>query len=305
MTMHPVKKWAVSLRIFSLPFIVLPYALGVLFAAYAEGTSFKPGLNIIAFVPVFLIFSAANLQSDIIDFRKGIDVVANDFSGGIVRKWISIREAMSVVIFLYIASLLSGIFLLVSIGTVMIPFLLLGFLLSLFYSAGDKFAFKYNVTGEWFIFGGFGILIPLYGYAMNTGHVSLSPLLISLPSAFLIAAVKHANNWIAVLTPGNPEKGTTAYYLSGHASRTYYYSMIAIPYLIIGVIALLAVNQLNWAPGSIYITFYTLPLFILLVRKAMKQKRINPRNRIFGLDSITALLYILFTSLCCLSLIIG
>lgn len=304
-TIHPVKKWTVSLRVFSLPFVVLPYALGVLIAAYVEGSNFNPVINIMAFIPVFLIFSAANLQSDIIDYRKGIDVIANDFSGGIVRKWISVRKAMNVVILLYLASLLSGIFLLFMIGTVMIPFLLSGFFLSLFYSAGDKFAFKYNVTGEWFIFGGFGILIPLYGFAMNTGYVSLSPLIISLPSAFLIAAVKHANNWIAVLTPGNLEKGTTAYHMSSVASRVYYYSMIGIPYLLTGMVALGIFHQLNWVPESIYITLFTLPLFILLLRKAMKRKRINPPNRIFGLDSITALLYIFFTSLCCLALIIG
>lgn len=304
-TIHPVIKWAVSLRMFSIPFIILPFLLGIIVAVSSEGSKFNLLLTSIGFIPLLLNHLAANLQSDIFDFRKGIDVTPNYFSGGIVRKWITIKEARFVVAGLYSLAILVGIIMIVMFGSVLIPFVVLGFLLSIFYSAGDKFAFKYNVTGEWFIFLGFGILIPAYGFLLNTGYLSLEPILISLPAAFLIAAVKHANNWIAALTPGNLEKSTTAYLAGNTASRVYFNLMIVIPYLLMGFLVFYGDYFSLSIPGSILIIYLTLPVFIVLFLRALNNGLVNAKTRIYGLDSLTAFLYILFTGLCCISFLIG
>lgn len=302
---NAVWKWIISFRVYSLAFILMPFILGILIAVRNDGHEFKPFLTLLGFIPLVLCHLAANLQSDIIDYEKGVDVVPHMLSGGIVRKWISIEKARKIVIVFYSVALTIGISMIPSLGPVMILFTLLGLGLGIFYSAGDNFAVKYNVTGEWFIFIGFGIVIPAYAYFLNAGHVSISPILLAIPAAFLMAAVKHANNWIAALTPGSLEKKTTAY-LAGHKlSRYYYYTMIAIPYLLILALMMWG-NILSFkVPGSLMIIFFTLPVFIILIARGRKENLVNHEIRTYGLDSMTALHYTLFTALCCFSVLAG
>lgn len=290
---------------FSVPFIILPYLLGILVAVKSHG--YDPGLFLAAmgFVPLVTIHFAANLQSDIFDYKKGIDVVPNSLSGGVVRKWISIKEAWIAVLSLYSVAIASGLYLTFELGAVYIPFLVTGLLLSIFYSAGNRLAFKYNFTGEWFIFAGFGILIPVYGYLMIAGSLSLDPVILSLPAAFLMAAVKHANNWIAVLTPGNKERGTTANLMGSTNSRLYFCAMVLIPYLIIAG-ALLGVDIPSFrAPSSTALIFVSVPLAALLVFRTYRTSRVNTNIRVLGLDSLTAALYVFFMLLVCASVILG
>jgi len=288
---------------FSLPFIILPYLLGIIIAAYIGGYSINWASILFGFVPILLFHLAGNLQSDIYDFVKGIDVVPQRFSGGIVRKWISLREAKWVVVLLYVSSFVIGIFLSFRFGIRFVPFIIAGFLFGLFYSARSNYALKYNVLGEWSIFGGFGIILPMYAYLIVTGELSLIPVFLSLPAAFLIAAVKHANNWIAILTPGNLEKSTTAYRIGPRASRYYYYLLIAMPYIMMGVLLFWKDLLKITVPASMLITYLSLPIFVLLVGRAKQKVRGNPKQRRFELDSLTAILYSLYMFLCCTALI--
>ena len=95
-----VWKWIISLRTYSLAFVILPYLLGILVAVSNGGHKTNIGLLIIGLIPMMLCHLAANLQSDIYDYKKGIDVIPDSFSGGIVRQWITVRQAIRVVILL-------------------------------------------------------------------------------------------------------------------------------------------------------------------------------------------------------------
>ncbi len=305
MVVNPVWKWTVSLRIYSLPFVAIPYFSGILSAVILEGARLNVKPSVIGFFALVLGHIAGNLLSDIYDFRKGIDRQPDRFSGALVRKWITPGEAMRVSIFLYGMAILTGIYLVTQTGVLLVPFVVLGSLLSIMYSVGNQYAAKYNVTGEWFIFLGFGLAIPLFGFVLNTGHLSITPLLISLPAAFLLAAVKHANNWMAALTPGTPEINTSAYRMGSRRARIYFYIMIIIPYFLIGCLSL-GGKVFEWpVPDTIGLVYFSLPFLTVLISRARKTKHINDANRIFGLDSLTASLFILFTSLCCLSLLMG
>lgn len=114
----------------------------------------------LAFLPLLFNHLAANLLSDIQDYRKGIDTVPDKLSGGIVRGWVTEKEVVQVVIGLYLAASAIGIILIFYLGLVMAPMLLAGFLLGLFYSTGTRYAFKYTILGEWSIFAGYGMLSP-------------------------------------------------------------------------------------------------------------------------------------------------
>jgi 1,4-dihydroxy-2-naphthoate octaprenyltransferase len=289
----------------SLAFVILPYLLGVFVAIFSDGQRFDPLLSAIGLLPLMLNHFAANLISDIKDYQKGIDKKPDLFSGGIVRGWITIREAIAAVIILYTIALIAGIFLLIEMGVVLIPFFITGFLLGLFYSIGGNVAFKYNVTGEWFIFFGFGILIPAYGYFLNAGHLSWSHVYLSLPAAFFLAAVKHANNWIAATSPGNLEKMTSASLLGRIASRRYFYALIFMPYILTGILKMLSASPWINFPASMLVVYITLPFFALLLMRAAKPGSVNPVNRMYSMDSLTAMLYIVFMALSCVSLVIG
>jgi 1,4-dihydroxy-2-naphthoate octaprenyltransferase len=146
------------------------------------------------------------------------------------------------------------------------------------------------------------MLIPLYGYILNAGDISLLPLIIALPSAFFIAAVKHANNWIAALSPGNLEKFTAASLLGEKPSRLFYYLLVILPYILIPLLLMWGRYDL---PVTILLVYLSLPMLLVLIYRSAETKRISPANRILGLDSVTAMQYILFISLSCLSVIAG
>jgi 1,4-dihydroxy-2-naphthoate octaprenyltransferase len=289
----------------SLLFIIPPYLLGILAAIYSDGHSLSVFHAVIGFLPLVLYHMAANLLSDIHDYRKGIDKEANYFSGGIVRRWITTRQSMRLVIALFSLAFLSGIYMVLQVGLIIFPFVILGLVLGVFYSTGNNYAFKYNVTGEWFIFLGFGLIIPLYGYIIHTGELTMTPVLLALPAAFLIAAVKHANNWIAALTPGNLEKYTAASLMGQRASRVFYYVLITLPYALVPLMIFWDRLSKNSLPVSLLVTYLSLPLLLVLLKRAGKARWVNPENRILGLDSVTAMLYILFVSLSCISVLLG
>ena len=298
-------KWAVSFRLHSLGFVILPYLLGILVAVFTDGYSLDLTMSAVGLIPLLLIHCAANLISDIKDYQKGIDTHPDLFSGGIVRGWISVREAGMAVVILYTLSIMSGLFLVLELGTGLIPILISGMFLGIFYSVGNNFAFKYNVTGEWFIFLGFGILIPAYGYFLNGGHLSGSHVYISLPAAFLLAAVKHANNWIAALSPVNVEKYTTASLIGYTASVVYYLFLTIVPYILTAFLIWQKDKLSAGIPDSLYLTYLSFPLLFMLIHRSSRMHRGNSCPRILSLDSTTALLYLLFISLSCASVVIG
>jgi 1,4-dihydroxy-2-naphthoate octaprenyltransferase len=302
---HPIRKWAVVFRLHSLLFIIPPYILGVLVAVIAERHVFNLALILVGFLTLVLYHIAGNLLSDIHDYRKGIDKEANFFSGGIVRGWITMRHAKRLVAVLFSLALFVGTLMVWQVGIILLPFIILGLILGIFYSTGDKYAFKYNVTGEWFILLGFGLLIPAYGYLLNAGQLTLTPFLYSLPAAFLIAAVKHANNWIASLTPGNLEKYTTATLIGQKASRIFYYGLVILPYALVFLMVFWDKIAENSLPPSMLVTYLSLPLLMVSLRRAAKARWVNSESRVLGLDSLTAMLYILFISLSCISVVIG
>jgi 1,4-dihydroxy-2-naphthoate octaprenyltransferase len=290
---------------YSLPFIILPYLLGILTAIFNDGYELNIALSLLGFIPLVLNHLAANLQSDIYDYHYGIDKEAHSLSGAVVRKWVSMKQASRVVIFMYMASIIAGSVMVMVYGAFLLPFIVLGILLSVFYSAGGRMAFKYNVTGEWFIFLGFGILIPLYGYFLNAREFSFAPVLYALPAAWLIAAIKHANNWMSILSPANRERQTAASLMGHKASRIFYYLLIILPYVtVVLMIAWRDVTGFN-LPASFILTYLTLPLTVVLMIKARDKDQIDPANRYLALDSMTAALYCLFIALCCASVIVG
>lgn len=120
-----------------------------------------------------------------------------------------------------------------------------------------------------------------------------------------MAAVKHANNWVAVMVPGHLEKNTSAGRMSLRATRIYYYALISLPYF-------LTVVYLVWdeylglrVPSSLSISFLTLPWLLLLYFLAARPAHGLSRERVFKLDGLTAALYILFIGLMCISLMTG
>ncbi len=304
-SINPIRKWMVSLRVYSLPFIILPYLFGILIAISIDGYAVNFTYVFIGLLPPFLFHFAGILQSDIYDYLNGVDTSPNRLSGGVIRKWITPRQAWSVVIGLYFISFLIIIYLMLEYGPGMLPYIIT-MILGIFYSLGNKFAFKYNAIGEWFLFASIGLVIPAYGFFIVTGVNSLTPVLVALPSAFFMAAIKHANNWIGALTvsPDTLEKGTFAYRAGFKVSRWYYFILITAPYVLTAAIVSWESYFTPEIPATLLITFFTFPFLLVLFSRAGKTKLIDPGNRILGLDSMTAVLYSVFMVLCCAAMII-
>jgi len=299
------KRWIVSLRLFSLPFIILPYILGISVAIFHDGQLAGTGLLVFGFVPLMLCHLAGNLQSDVKDYRNGIDKEPHVLSGGVIRGWVSPGRALRVAVVLYLCAIIIGIIGAVQLGPMVILFTIIGPGLGILYSAGNKKAVKYGLAGEWFVFAVYGIIVPCYGYYLNSGAITLEPMLFFVPAAFLMGAVKHANNWVATLDPENLEDRTLASRGGVVFSRYYYYALVMLPYLLTLAFYLWEESLGILLPGSFLIIYFSLPALILIIYIGSRNQQFLAGNRLHAIDSSTAMLFSLFNLLLCISFSLG
>jgi 1,4-dihydroxy-2-naphthoate octaprenyltransferase len=299
-----IKKWWVSLRLFSLPFAIIPFVYGLLLATFRGGHSPDPWLVFFALLTVTLYSLGANLLSDIMDFKKGVDRWVHSTSGGIIRGWITPGGAKTATTFLFALGTVALFAVTWMTGPWILPLGALGFLLSLFYAAGNRFAFKYNFLGEYCVMFSYGVVIPLWAYAVSAGHVALWPALWAVPLGFILAAVKHANNWLESNLEEHGQPGITAVKIGRYRSRWYYFILVLLPYLLffLMILPMPLFSERILLPATFYIVFLSLPYTLfLLVRSKRVWEALKPDRR-FQLDTLTGGLFILFGTLCCIAI---
>ena len=103
------KKWWISIRPFSLPASTMPVIFGTVLAVVYGGYDLNIGYFVLAFLGMVILHAAANILSDIYDFQKGLDVVANPVSGGVVRGIISKSEARKAAYILFAIGTIVGL----------------------------------------------------------------------------------------------------------------------------------------------------------------------------------------------------
>ncbi len=302
-----VKKWWLSIRPFSLPASTMPVIFGTVLAVAYGAASLNTWLFLMAFFAMIVLHAAANILSDIHDFRRGLDKVPNPVSGGIVRGIITIKEAQRASIILFsiggimglIMSWISGWWLLV-IGFV-------GLSIGMFYTTGNRVSLKYNALGDFAVFMDFGILGALGAWYVQTGQLSWIPVIWAIPMATLVIAILHANNWRDIKSDKKGNIITIASLLGDKKSLRYYGVLIYGPFFMVLALILIPFFLLpntTSMPFTFLITILALPLAINLWKKALKRKNSGNPMDFITLDGSTARLNLLFGSLCTVALLL-
>ena len=302
------RKWFISIRPFALPASTMPVIFGTFLAVLYAKYPFQPFLFILSFLGMVILHSGANLLSDVFDYKKGLDKEPTPVSGGVVRGYISMKQARNVAIVLlltgavigFILTWLSGIWLLViGVG---------GLFVGVFYTTENRIALKYNGLGDLAVFLNFGILGSLGSWYVQSGELSWIPVVWTLPMATLVIAILHANNWRDIQSDRKGNIRTVASTLGDRLSQAYYGFLLFGPFVMILLLILvpkLLLPELPAMPYTFLVTLLALPVAIKLWKIAIRRKKpVHPLDFI-ALDGATSKLNLQFGILCTLALFLN
>jgi len=181
-----------------LPFVtasVLPYLSGALLAP----SPMRPLLLALGMIAVAGTHLSANVINDYADARSGVDALdptSFSFFGGskLIQQGI-LPPRFFLLTGLALAALSAGAALLSALmlgHPVLFLFFLLVWSMGWAYSC-PPVAFVYRGLGELTIFVLFGLATFIGGYLLQTGQLTLAPILLGLPHGFLVAGILIAN----------------------------------------------------------------------------------------------------------------
>ncbi len=301
------KKWWTSIRPFSLPASTMPVIFGTVLAVVYGGYPLKPWYFLLAFFGMVILHAGANILSDIFDYQKGLDKEPSPSSGGVVRKYITIREAWIASVLMLVAGTIIGLYLTYVTGPWLLAIGILGLFVGTFYTSHSKIALKYHGFGDLAVFLNFGILGSLGAYYVQSTELSWIPVVWAVPMSLLVIAILHANNWRDIQSDREGKIFTIAALLGDKSSLRYYGVLIYGPFalvLLLIMVPFLFFPKIAAMPFTFLITLLALPLALNLWKKALNRKTPSKPLDFIALDGATAQLNLLFGSLCTLALIL-
>ncbi|MCQ6266368.1 1,4-dihydroxy-2-naphthoate octaprenyltransferase [Fictibacillus sp. WQ 8-8] len=284
-----------STRPFSLTASIIPVLFGTILAM--KWTEINWGIFLLTLAGAIFMQCGTNLVNDYFDYKKGADQPGSLSPSGVIdRKEMTpvqvhitglIFFALGSIIGLILASLTGSFILYIGI-----PSLLIGY----FYTA-TRYALAYNGFGEFASGTTLGVLAVIGSYYVQTLTVHWETVLISLPNAFLIMAILHANNLRDIDTDKLINKITIAGLIGKKGARIEYYILMLGTYIIL---LLLVIASL--LPAWSLIAIVSLPIALKAVGIAARTWEPKELNKALGL---TAMLHLGFGLLLCIGTFIG
>jgi 1,4-dihydroxy-2-naphthoate octaprenyltransferase len=300
------RKWLVAMRPFALPASTMPVVFGTVLAVTVGGASFKGLLFLAALLGMAILHTGANLLNDVYDYKKGIDREANPVSGGVVRGWVTHREALVAGwLFLVVGSGI-GLFIYSQVGTPILLIGVAGVLIGILYTWGPL-PLKYCALGDLAVFLNFGVLGALGAWTVQTGTASWLPAVWAVPMSLLVVGILHSNNWRDIRSDSAGDIRTMAILFGDRGSEGYYAFLLFAPFILI--VVLLSISRAAdigpKMPLTFLVTLLAVPLAVKLKRRG-ELRRDPARVRDFlALDGATAQLNLLFGLLCIAALGLG
>jgi len=298
-----IKKWWVAIRPFALPASVMPVLFGSVLAVTVGGIALNWSLFISAMIAMAILHTGSNLLNDVYDFKKGVDQHVNPVSGGVVRGWITAREArFAGIICLFCGSLL-GLLIAAQVGYVILIIGIVGVTIGVIYTWGP-IPLKFNGLGDLAVFLNFGILGSLGAWTVQTGSPSWTPVIWAIPMSLLVVGILHSNNWRDISTDVTSGIRTIASVLGDRLSEGYYSFLIMGPFVVI--FSLILITRLTGftqqMPYTFLITFLAIPAAFKLIKKGKHRFISDQPLNFMALDGATAQLNLLFGVLCIIAL---
>jgi len=261
------KRLFFACRPWSAPISTVPVLMGAAIAV-AMGAPLRWGRLALTLIGVWLAHAAANLFSDLSDYRRGLDRVVLPVSGGLARGWLSERQTFLFGVACLVASGAIGVWLAALAGPLPCVVAAAGFALGLGYPA-----LKPRAGGDAAVFAAFGPLIALGTWSVFTARFSWLPVLWTSPFGLIVIAVLHANNWRDITADRALGIRSVAGLLGDRGSRRYYGALLFGAYALTTVMIAVPrmVPALGWPamPWTFLLVFLTLPRAVKLWRRAV------------------------------------
>jgi len=290
------KKWVIAGRPWALPASAMPVLFGTSLAVVIGGA----GLDIHGFLAALLammtLHTAANMLSDVFDFRRGLDRDVTPVSGAIVRGLFSSKQVAAGSIFLFVLGSVLGIILVLRAG------MLIFWIGAAGVAVGAAYSFlKSRALGDLAVFLDFGILGSLGAWVVQTKTLSWLPVVWAVPMAMLVIGILHANNWRDIVKDSGKKIFTMACLLGDRGSLVYYGlllfgSMVLI--ILFVCVPRVAALGLPALPPTFLIVFIALPKALGLWKRALKRHAPQQPMDFAILDGATAAYNLLFGLLC-------
>ena len=279
-------KWLVAARPWALPASTMPVIFGTALAVVIGGARFSPLRFLWALVTMMALHSAANMLSDVFDFRHGLDRNVTAVSGAIVRGWLTDRQVLRGSLVFFAFGTGSGLLIARATGKSLFVVGGIGVALGALYTL-----LKARALGDLTVFLNFGLLGAAGAWVVQAKAFSWLPVLWCVPMALLVSAILHANNWRDILTDGEKRVTTVAGVLGDRGSLAYYGCLVFAPFFI--DLAFIAVPRLTGGPLrplplTFLIVFLALPSALRIWGRA--ERRAAPRSPLdfIVLDGATA-----------------
>lgn len=234
----------------------MPVVFGTALAVVIGGARFSPLLFLWALSTMVVYHAAANMLSDVYDFRHGLDREVTPVSGAVVRGWLTDKQTFRGAALLFGLATVSGLLIAWVAGRPLLIIGAIGLAVGVFYTL-----LKAHALGDLAVFLDFGLLGAAGAWIVQTGSFSWLPVLWTVPMAMLVIAILHANNWRDIASDGERRVKTVAGLLGDKGAQAYYGFLIFGPFLI--DLAFIAVPRASGGP------LRAMPLTFLLVLLAL------------------------------------
>ncbi len=291
--------WIQAIRPFAYSGSVIPVLLSASIAFAYHGTITIWWLLPIAIVCGMLFQTGGNLISEHDDFMKQVD--RKETLGGsriLVDGLLKPSEVLWGGRLALIIGFSLGLIFVYLRGLPVFYMGLAGALGAYWYTAGPV-RFKYLALGDTLIFILFGPLMVVGAFYTLTGLYYQNLILVSLPLAFLIVAVVHANNTRDILHDGQARILTLAGLLGIKGAKSEYYFLVWGAFVSVAIMAVFKV-----VPVWTLLVFLSLPPALKNL-KAISTAEVNNPKLIAMLDVQTAQHHLLFGLLYCIGFIIS
>ena len=222
-----LKKWLIAGRPWSFPASTMPVVFGTALAVVVGGSGFAPLRFLWALATMVVLHAAANMLSDVYDFRHGLDRDVTPVSGAVVRGWLSDRQVFRGALALFALGALSGLLIALVTGRSLFIIGGLGLVVGASYTL-----LKARALGDLAVFLDFGLLGAAGAWVVQSGSFSWLPVVWTVPMAMLVIAILHANNWRDIVSDGERRVTTVAGHLGDRGSFVYYGVLIFGPFVI-------------------------------------------------------------------------
>jgi 1,4-dihydroxy-2-naphthoate octaprenyltransferase len=251
--------WILASRPRTLPAALVPVMVGSALAIY-HGIFF-PAYSIVALLCSILIQIGTNFTNDLYDYLKGTDTEERKGPLRVLASGlISVNEMKWGIFFVFFAAFLLGLYLVYSVGLMILWIGIFSIIAGLAYTAGP-FPLAYNGLGDLFVFIFFGIVGTVGTYYLHSQQFTSLAFLISLPVGALITNILIVNNYRDIEEDKTAGKNTLAVLLGREFSRYEYVFFILVSFFIPFLLHF-EYNFNIW----IFLPYISLPLAITLVK---------------------------------------